>query len=421
MAKGARHVLQELVVLVQFRQHSRNAARQIPDLVTGVDLAAQHAGLQPSVLIDRGARFATQLTNAPCQSPGECEQCNKHRQQARQRKDDGLLKRQSLERENFIDVLFHHHGAEHRVRGHDRVCGHDDVEFADPTPQRDRVAREGGADDLVRNRLSVLSGLLDIPVLPHHQAMHERTHRCEPALRGIEPAALWLARARATTDAPCFRTDAVLRVDHHDARPGIAEPLNDVQHLRRAQHHQIETLLAGFRQGLRNGAQLPGLRIIDIDIGQTEITPRAEHLQRHAEFQLQTVVGFFDVALDAIIRRAFLGETPIRIHLIRGGHPGARKRDADATIFSIGRDEAQPYVIGVVQAQVLGVAQHQRIITNAHEGVQLASAFAERQFEATVGELTFAIHPEAPGVGADLAPITQTAVDANRCAQRTDV
>ncbi len=51
---------------------------------------------------------------------------------------------------------------------------------------------------------------------------------------------------------------------------------------------------------------------------------------------------FLDVSLDAVVRRAFLGETPFSIHSIGGGHAAARKGDADAAIFTIRRDEAQP-------------------------------------------------------------------------------
>ncbi len=118
--------------------------------------------------------------------------------------------------------------------------------------------------------------------------------------------------------------------------------MNDVQHLRRAQHHQVETLLAGLRQGLGYGPNLACVRIVDIDIGQSEITPRAQHLERHAEFQLQAVVQFFDVTLNAIIRRTFLGETPFGVHAIGGGHAAAGEGDADAAIFTIRRDESQP-------------------------------------------------------------------------------
>ena len=231
----ARHVLEELVVLLQLGQHAGHAARKVADFVAGVHRALKCIRAQPTAWIDRGARFASELPNPPRQPPGEGDQHDEHHQQAHQRQHDHLFERGPLEGQNVGDVLLDHDAAEDRVARHDRVRGHDDFLVIHATAQRDRIAAQRRLDHLVDDGRGVFRQVDVIPTLPHHEPVHDRTNHVEPATRGRRPAGVDGFAILAHGEAAGFGANAVLRVDDENARAGIAEPLNDVQHLWRAQ------------------------------------------------------------------------------------------------------------------------------------------------------------------------------------------
>ncbi len=66
--------------------------------------------------------------------------------------------------------------------------------------------------------------------------------------RAVEcPVAVGDFAILAHREAAGFGANPILRIDHENARAGITEPLNDVEHFGRAQHDEIEARLAGTR------------------------------------------------------------------------------------------------------------------------------------------------------------------------------
>ena len=158
--------------------------------------------------------------------------------------------------------------------------------------------------------------------------------------------------------------------------------MDDVEHLGRPKHHEVEAFFVALWEGLNDVPNLTRFLIIDVGEGDGETSPRTHHRKWQSKFNSITIFGFGNGALDFVgRRRTGRSETPVIAHSVGRRDTGFVKSESNSTVGAVGLKKVDADVISSIEPQVAWASIDSSIVDHVEVYVQLIVAFCHKEIE----------------------------------------